>query len=189
LVACTDAHSADQRRADALVDVFTRVLGDPSLPEAYGQRPAINVTVSLSTLLGCDDHPAQLDGYGPITAALARRLAADQSGTWRRLVTDNTGHLLDYGRKPTGHPPTSPTTSSPGTTCTFPDADDQPDSATSSTTRPGVAAARQPAQTSARYANATTTPKHDAGWQVHRRPDGTSAWTSPTGHRYGVRPP
>ncbi|HEY3088215.1 MAG TPA: DUF222 domain-containing protein, partial [Jatrophihabitantaceae bacterium] len=41
----TDARSADQRRADALVDVFTRVLGDPALPEQHGQRPAINVTV------------------------------------------------------------------------------------------------------------------------------------------------
>jgi Domain of unknown function (DUF222) len=29
----TDARTADQRRADALVDVFARVLGDPDLPE------------------------------------------------------------------------------------------------------------------------------------------------------------
>jgi hypothetical protein len=83
---------------------FARVLGDPSLPEAHGQRPAINVTVSLGTLLGCDDQPAHLDGYGPITAALARRLAADQTGSWRRLVTDENGRLLDYGRK-TYRPP------------------------------------------------------------------------------------
>jgi len=50
----TDSRTGDQRGADALVDVFARVLGDPSLPEAHGQRPAINVTVQLSTLLGCD---------------------------------------------------------------------------------------------------------------------------------------
>jgi Domain of unknown function (DUF222) len=87
----TDARSADQRRADALVDVFTRVLADPNLPEAHGQRPAINVTVPLNTLLGCDEQPAHLDGYGPITAALARHLATDPTGTWRRLVTDHTG--------------------------------------------------------------------------------------------------
>jgi Domain of unknown function (DUF222) len=63
-----DARSADQRRADALVDVFTRVLGEPGLPEQHGQRPAINVTVPISTLLGCDEQPAHLDGHGPITA-------------------------------------------------------------------------------------------------------------------------
>src|SRR5215475_5060522 len=41
----TVERSADQRRADALVDVFARVLSDPSLPEQHGQRPAIQVTV------------------------------------------------------------------------------------------------------------------------------------------------
>ena len=94
----TDDRSADQRRADALVEVFARVLADPSLPEQYGKRPAIQVTVQLSTLLGGDNQPAHPDGYGPITADPARRIAADQSGTWRRLVTDDTGQLLDYGR-------------------------------------------------------------------------------------------
>jgi hypothetical protein len=74
------------------------VVGDPNLPEQHGQRPAINVTVPISTLLGRDNQPAHLDGYGPITAALARRLAADPTGTWRRLVTDDTA--------PTGHRPT-----------------------------------------------------------------------------------
>ncbi|HEY3089901.1 MAG TPA: DUF222 domain-containing protein, partial [Jatrophihabitantaceae bacterium] len=62
----TDERSADQRRADALIDVFTRVLADPNLPEQHGQRPAINVTVPISTLLGRDEQPAELDGYGPI---------------------------------------------------------------------------------------------------------------------------
>ena len=61
--------SCDQRRADALVDVFARVLGDPSLPEQHGARPGVQVTVALSTLLGLDDQPAELAGYGPVTAA------------------------------------------------------------------------------------------------------------------------
>ena len=100
----THDRSADQRRADALVDVFARVLGDPSLPEQHGQRPAIQVSASLGTLLGCDNQPAELDGYRPITSAVARRLATDSSGAWRRLVTDDTGQLLDYGRR-TYRPP------------------------------------------------------------------------------------
>src|SRR5215831_4704295 len=117
----TDDRSADQRRADALVDVFARVLADPSLPEQHGKRPAINVTVPISTLLGCDQQPAHLDGYGPITAALARRLAADETGTWRRLVTDDTGQLLDYARR-THRPPANLTDHiiARDHTCTFP---------------------------------------------------------------------
>ncbi|HEY3091239.1 MAG TPA: DUF222 domain-containing protein, partial [Jatrophihabitantaceae bacterium] len=184
----TDARSADQRRADALVDVFTRVLGDPALPEQHGQRPAINVTVSLGTLLGCDEQPAHLDGYGPITAALARRIAADKSGTWRRPVTDDTGQLLDYARR-TYRPPANLTdhASARDHTCTFPgcrrparlcDLDHtEPWADGGETNRANVSAL------CTRHHNA----KHDAGWRVKRRQDGTSTWTGPTGHTY-VRP-
>lgn len=54
------------------------------------------VTVAATTLLGLDDAPGELDGYGAIPAELARRLAAE-SGTWRRLLTDpSSGILTDY---------------------------------------------------------------------------------------------
>jgi hypothetical protein len=186
----TDARTADQRRADALIDVFTRVLSDPNLPEAHGQRPAINVTVPLSTLLGCDNQPAHLDGYGPITAALARHLATDQTGTWRRLLTDENGQLVDYGRK-TYRPPANLADHiiARDQTCTFPgcrrpakhcDIDHaQAWSDGGATTTDNITALCQ------RHHNA----KHDARWRVKRRPDGSSTWTSPTGHRYESQPP
>jgi Domain of unknown function (DUF222) len=61
-----------------------------------GRRPQIAVLVPYSTLIGIDEHPAELAGYGPLPASVARRIAAD--GTWRRLLTDPaTGQLLDYG--------------------------------------------------------------------------------------------
>jgi Domain of unknown function (DUF222) len=61
-----------------------------------GRRPQIAVVVPYSTLIGIDEHPAELAGYGPLPASVARRIAAD--GTWRRLLTDPaTGQLLDYG--------------------------------------------------------------------------------------------
>lgn len=67
---------------------------------AKGPRGAavrVNVTVALSTLMGLDDAPGDLVGYGAITAEQARALAA--GGTWRRLVTDPlTGAVLDVGR-------------------------------------------------------------------------------------------
>ena len=61
----------------------------------------VDVTVSLATLLGVDQAPGELAGYGPITAQTARRLAA--TGTWRRLITDPatdpaTGTSLDVGK-------------------------------------------------------------------------------------------
>jgi hypothetical protein len=57
----------------------------------------IDVTVALSTLLGLDEAPAELAGFGPISAEQARALAA--GGVWRRLVTDPlSGQVLDVGR-------------------------------------------------------------------------------------------
>jgi 5-methylcytosine-specific restriction endonuclease McrA len=159
------------------------------LPEQHGQRPAISVTVSLSTLLGCDDQPAHLDGYGPITAAMVRRIATDQSGTWRRLVTDDTGQLLDYGRK-TYRPPANLTNHviTRDHTCRFPGCRrparlcdlDHGDAwrAGGETNSDNVAALCQ------RHHNA----KHDAGWRVKLRSDRRYEWASPTGHTY-VKPP
>ncbi|PZS32145.1 MAG: hypothetical protein DLM61_07395 [Pseudonocardiales bacterium] len=49
-----------------------------------------------TALLGADELPGDLAGYGPIPAAVARDLAA--GGTWRRILTDpSTGRPLDYG--------------------------------------------------------------------------------------------
>ena len=68
-----------------------------------GAGVLINVTVALTTLLGLDESPGELAGYGAITAQTARRLAL--AGRWRRLVTDPlTGTVLDVGRR-RYHPP------------------------------------------------------------------------------------
>ena len=56
----------------------------------------LRVTIPYTALLGCDDQPGEIAGYGPIPAAVARDLAA--AGTWRRILTDPTSNRpLDYG--------------------------------------------------------------------------------------------
>ncbi|MGW2090733.1 HNH endonuclease [Promicromonospora sukumoe] len=58
-------------------------------------RPVVRVTVPASVLLGLDDAPGDLEGFGAIPAETARLIATDS--TWRRLVTDPvTGVLRDY---------------------------------------------------------------------------------------------
>jgi mRNA-degrading endonuclease toxin of MazEF toxin-antitoxin module len=99
-----DTRTIDQRRADALVEMASCVLADPHLTKAHGQRPAVQVTVALSTLMELDDQPGELDGYGPITAAMARRIASDPTATWRLLITDDEGMVLHAGTK-TYRPP------------------------------------------------------------------------------------
>ncbi|HVW81289.1 MAG TPA: DUF222 domain-containing protein [Mycobacteriales bacterium] len=83
------------RRFAALFAAVTGA-GDGSVPGTL--RALVLVKVDLTTLLGLNDNPAELCGYGPITAETARRIAAD--ATLRRLVTDPlTGSVVDLGRK------------------------------------------------------------------------------------------
>jgi hypothetical protein len=83
------------RRFHAL---FAAVLGATSHSNPGAPSAQILVTIDLTTLLGLTNNPAELSGYGPITAETARRIAAD--ATLRRLITDPlTGRPIDLGRK------------------------------------------------------------------------------------------
>jgi hypothetical protein len=93
-----DERPVDQRRADALTDVFhaiaaTGTLPDGSaLPSPQGHQVGVQVAVNATTLLGLDELPGELTGYGPIPAAMARDLAA--RGSWRAVLTDARGRVL-----------------------------------------------------------------------------------------------
>jgi hypothetical protein len=67
-------------------------------PLPDGLRAHINVTVPVLSLLGVDDAPAQLEGYGPIPAELARRIAAHAPSFTRLLTHPETGAVLSVGR-------------------------------------------------------------------------------------------
>jgi hypothetical protein len=184
-----DPRCVDQRRADALVQLGIDALTGRScgeLPTTQRLKPAVQVSVALSTLLGLDDQPGELTGHGPIPAALARRIAADESGTWRRLLTDQHGRLLDYGRS-TYRPPTdlAEFVIARDRTCRYPHCH--------------RAAARCDIDHRTRYTDGgptseqncqTLCPRHhhlkddDTGWHVQALPDGRLRWTSPTGHTY-----
>ncbi len=86
LVTGTMAETADKAGAD----------GGALDPKPY--KVTVNVTMDLPTVLGLRDRPAELAGYGPLPASMARDLAMDAS--WRRLLHDPlTGGLLDLGRR------------------------------------------------------------------------------------------
>jgi hypothetical protein len=97
--ALVDARSMDMKRADALTVICGDLLARISEDHQPHRRPVtINITMDLPTALGLAENPAQLAGYGPIPASIARTLSAD--GKWRRFITDPvTGNLLDYGRE------------------------------------------------------------------------------------------
>ncbi|MFJ7748328.1 DUF222 domain-containing protein [Arthrobacter sp. NPDC097144] len=71
--------------------------GTPQLPS--GTVAEIMVLINADTLFGADNAPAELAGYGPISAEAARRLARTAC-RWTGLVQDaRTGEVLGVGRR------------------------------------------------------------------------------------------
>lgn len=191
LLPAADPRTMDQKRADLLVDAVLSGLPSDSLPELCGRRPGIQVIVSADTLLGCNDEPGDLAGYGPITAETARRLAADQSGTWRRLLTDpDTGHLLDISAdqyRPSQRLRnfvdardgvcTFPTCNQPGYRCEF------------EHIVPYLRGGKTCRCNGALACKRHNLCKIDTGWSYTFNADGSFTWISEDGHRYTSHPP
>jgi hypothetical protein len=182
-----DPRTLDQLRADTLADLCWSALDaghlgccNPACSHVnqpfgtrHGRAATVGVTVPITTLLGVDDQPAHLQGYGPITADVARRIAAD--GTWRRLLTDPvTGALLDTAPPDTRHPLVSSSTSTLATAAAAsPPAPTRPRRATPITPLPLTPADRQPRTTSGRCTAGTimTRPITAGGWTNLNRAD------------------
>jgi hypothetical protein len=183
-----DDRTLDQRRADALVALAEQGLLDGEVPSQHGRKPVIQVTIPASTLLGLDNQPGELDGHGPIPAELARRLAADPTCTWHRLLTDPDGRLVDYSQP--GYRPDRVLTEfllARDRTCRFPGCTRQarltdidhrlpwPDGPTAASNCECLCEHHHRL-------------KHTTGWTVTGNPNGTLTWRSPTGHEYQAEP-
>ncbi|MGH3673254.1 MAG: HNH endonuclease signature motif containing protein, partial [Pseudonocardiaceae bacterium] len=74
--------------------------GAPS-PHPAPSGAGMELRAQLTTLIGQDEHPGELAGWGPIHAGLTRDLAGLMSrGQWRFVITDHDGHLLHAGFTP-----------------------------------------------------------------------------------------
>jgi hypothetical protein len=171
----------------ALVDLITRCDGDRAGGRA---KVSVQVTIDLPTLLGLRDNPAELAGYGPLAALLARALAAD--GKWRRLIHDpHTGALLDLGRS--SYTPSAELTRYIHTrdaVCGFPGCNRAAHRYHLDHTHPykpddpaGGGTDRNNLGPLCEHHHRL---KHRAGWVLRRDPTGRATWTSPLGHRYAV---
>ncbi|WP_026876084.1 HNH endonuclease signature motif containing protein [Jiangella gansuensis] len=193
---CGDDHTGRPRRTDG-GHVTPADHDGPSAPQdpvriplssAQGRPVAVNVTFAFRSLVGLDDQPGYLEGYGPIPAAVARHLAA--AGVWQWVGTDPaTGRVLDHGT--TRYRPPQALIDHVvlrDRTCRAPGCH-----------RPAVGCDidhrspyRRGGPTSACNCHALCRLhhllKHDGGWRVHRHVSGATVWTSPTGHAY-VKPP
>jgi hypothetical protein len=92
-----DERTAQQRRADALMELCRRQLDSGTLPSINGRQPHLTVVVQAETLAGAPGAPAaRLEGAGPISGETARRLLCGGSASVLRV--DGKGVALDLGR-------------------------------------------------------------------------------------------
>jgi len=157
----------------------------------------VNLTIAASTLLGLDDAPADLDGYGPIDAVRARALA--DGGIWRRIITDPaTGQVLDVGRQ-RYRPPAAlaefvrtrdGTCAAPG--CTVPacgcDLDHTQEFHPQPGADPDAPLGRTDADNLGPLCHRHHRLKTDGGFRLRQIQPGLFEWITPTGHRYLTRP-
>jgi hypothetical protein len=82
---------------------------DRSAAAAPVPQRGVQVRVGLGTLLGCDEQPGELAGWGAVTADVARTVVARQRRSeWRFAILDEGGRLLFDGitrRRPTSTDP------------------------------------------------------------------------------------
>jgi hypothetical protein len=92
-----DDRKHDRRLADGLVELANRVLDSGSLPLRGGQRPHLQVTATLETLLQkCGAPAADMEFSLPISAAAVERFACDCSIT--RILLGSDSQVIDVGR-------------------------------------------------------------------------------------------
>jgi hypothetical protein len=160
--------------------------GSPPQPVNPG-KPLVQVLMPFSTLIGKDDQPCELIGYGAIPADLAREIAAD--ATLKRLVYDElSGTVLDYGRT-TYRPPAgladhvrardvhcrSPICRRRALDAHLDHIEPYPKGPTNDKNLHGCCGHDHQM-------------KHAPGWAVRALPDGRIQWITPTGHRYHSYP-
>lgn len=178
----------DAYRSDALVAWAKAALAATDAPTRHGRNAQIQVVIDLPSLLGLAENPAELNGYGPILASVARELAVDAE--WRRLVVEPvTGYLLDYGSV-IYRPPQKlkdfivardrrcrfPGCRRHATHCDIDHSIPAPKGSTSSANCGCLCRRHHRLKT-------------HGGWKLELRADGSCRWTAPNGRRFVGDPP
>ncbi|WP_210418379.1 HNH endonuclease signature motif containing protein [Agromyces intestinalis] len=183
-----DSRTLDQRRADALRDLLIDGRTDDGVT-GRSITPTVAVTVPVLALLGASDEPAALDGYGPIDADAARRLAAHAPSFTRILTHPVTGAVLDVDRR-SYRPPAELATwvRLRDETCRFPGCNRSARGCELDHTVAWVDGGRTAHDNLAHLCSAHHHLKHESSWSVRAIGDGALEWRSPSGRRHTTVP-
>ena len=173
-----------QLRADLFGDLITGVGG-------YGPiTTRVGVLIPMLTLLGESEQPASLEGYGPIDAATARKLAGEATSIYRILTDPVTGAILDID-KATKYIPTGLRRMRQliDQTCTFPGCGTRAANCDLDHTIDRQFGGRTTLANLSHLCRNHHRNKHMTKWTITQDDSGAIEWTSPTGHVVAPDPP
>jgi hypothetical protein len=181
-----DRRGIDQIRADIFLDLLCGT--HPEQAGSGTDRGTVDIRVDLTTLLGMDDQPGEIPGWGPVIADITRQLVAEADKAEWRMAIEDKNQLVDVittRRRPTAAQKRMVETRNP--TCVFPgcrmparqsDLDHQnPWAVTHHTHTSGL-------EPLCRYHHQQ---KH-GNWKLKKINPNTYIWTSPLGHTYTTGP-
>ena len=180
-------------RAQLLLDLAADLLLGRA-PEAGASplgvvTPKIYVTVPVLTLLGHSSQPADLDGYGPIDADTARRLAAHAPSFQRILTHPETGATLSYGRDSYRVPADlAGYLRVRDGRCRFPGCSRRAAGCDIDHTTAWAAGGATRHDNLAHLCRKHHRLKHETRWRMSQAPDGDIRWISPAGREFVSSP-
>lgn len=179
-----ETRTMPQLRADILGEWMTGA----GSTEPVGIR--VGVLVPMLTLLGLSEQPASLEGYGPIDAETARRLAGNANSIYRILTDPVTGAILDIDQ-PTKYIPTGLRRMRQliDQTCTFPGCGKRAANCDLDHTVDRQFGGRTTLMNLSHLCRNHHRDKHMTKWSITQDDAGAITWTSPTGFVAQPDPP
>ena len=187
-----DSRGVDQLRADAARDLLlhgTLPVDSEFAAATAGARPTVHVTVPVLTLMGASEDPGFLDGYGPIDADSARRLAAVAPSFTRILTHPVSGTVLDVDRR-SYRPPADLKRwlEVRDGTCRFPGCNRRAAGCEVDHTVDWQHEGRTGFDNLAHLCTLHHHLKHETSWSARHLPDGVLEWRSPAGRTHVTHP-
>ena len=181
-----DPRTIDQIRADVLLDV----LAGRGQHGRGGDRGVVDIRVDLTTLAELDDAPAEIPGWGPVIADIARKISRDQDDSeWRITITDEEGQPIGVTttrRRPTTSQRRQVEVRNP--TCVFPGCRMPAGQSDLDHENPWSETHRTITRHLEPLCRHDHVNRHERYWRLREIEPGVYEWTSPLGHRYLNRP-
>jgi hypothetical protein len=182
-----DRRRIDQIRADILLDLLT---GKGQSKSGTSDTGVVEIRVDLSTLAGIDEEPAEIPGWGPVLADVARQIVDEASDAeWRIVPVDENGQpvgVVTTKRRPSTTQKRQVETRSP--TCVFPGCRMPAGQCDVNHEIPWAEAHRTTIRHLGPLCRHNHIDHHRHRWKLKQIRPGVYEWTSPLGHTYIVGP-